>query len=206
MYSGKRNKFCEDIKATHNWDYRIVYSDLSEDDAFKLEKYMIAWYRANTDYRLTNVTDGGDGVSGWIPDDEFKRKQSILSKKRWNDLEYRERIIAARHHPDSAYQSQAFKSKISKLVSGEQNPNYNNHWSYEQRKRLSETRKRNGKSKGILNNKAKAIRCVETGEEFQLIKDAMEKYHVKCEGSFSVALDNPKRTAAKLHWVTISPQ
>jgi hypothetical protein len=38
-----------------------------------------------------------------------------------------------------------------------------------------------------------------------LIKDAAEKYHVKSITSFSVALDNPKRTAAKLHWVTISP-
>ena len=136
------------MKSTHNWDYRIVYSDLSEDDAFRLEKYLISWYRENTNYRLTNVTNGGDGVSGWVPDGEFRKKQSIQSKKRWNDPEYREHIISARHHPDSTYQSQEFKLKISQLVSGEKNPNYNNHWSDEQRKRLSEVRKQNGKSKG----------------------------------------------------------
>lgn len=206
VYSGKRNKFCEDMKSTHDWDYRIVYSDLSEQDAFDFERGLIIWYKEHTNYRLTNVTDGGDGVSGWVPDENFRKKQSELSKGRWNDPIYRAKIIADRHHPDSTYQSKEFKDKISKLVSGNNNPNFKNYWSEQQKQKLSEKRKVNGKSKGILNSQAKAIRCVETGEEFALIKDAMAKYHVKSEASFSVALDNPKRTAAKLHWVTISPQ
>lgn len=192
------------MKKTHEWDCRIVYKDLTEEDAFAFEKSLIAWYRDNTNYRLTNQTDGGDGVSGWVATDEFKEKQSIYSKARWNDPEYKVRIIADRHKPDSTYQSQEFKDKISQLVAGENNPNYNNRWTDEQKRRLSEKRKQNGKSKGVLNNRAKSIQCVETGEVFALIKDAQAKYHVKDATSFSVALDNPKRTAAKLHWVTIS--
>ena len=145
-------------------------------------------------------------MSGWIPDDECRRKQSESSKARWSDLDYKTKIISDRHQPDSTYQSKEFKEKISKLVSGSKNPNYQHYWTDDQKKRLSDKRKANGKSKGILNNRAKAIRCVETGEEFPMIKLAMEKYGVKCEGSFTVALDNPKRTAAHLHWVTISPK
>lgn len=202
--SGHRNKFCEDIKSTHNWDWRIVYSDLTEQMAFDFEKALIAWYRNNTDFRLTNVTDGGDGVSGWKPPKEFCQLQSKLSKERWNDPSYRKRIVEGRHDPNSTYQSQEFKAKISSLVSGSDNPNYNHKWTDEQKKHLSEVRKANGKPKGVLNTRAKSIMCVETGEIFPLIKDAVAKYNVKSETSFSVALDNPKRTAAHLHWVTIS--
>lgn len=194
------------MKSTHDWDYRIVYSDLLEKDAFDFERLLIEWYRKNTNFRLTNVTDGGEGTSGWIPDENFKKKQSEISKARWNDPNYKAKIISDRHKPESTYQSEAFKSRISELVSGSKNPNYKHYWSEEQKQNLSEKRRSNGKSKGVLNNKAKAIRCVETGEEFPLITLAMEKYNVRNISSFSVALDNPKRTAAHLHWVTISPQ
>lgn len=206
VYSGKRNKFCEDMKASHNWDYRIVYSNLTEQMAFEFERELIKWYKNNTDFRLTNQTDGGEGVSGWIPTEEFRKKQSAIAKSRWNDETYREKIIKERNRIDSIYQSKMFKNKISQLVKGEKNPNFNHRWSDEQKMHLSKVRKANGKSKGILNNKAKSIQCVETGEIFPLIKYAMKKYGVKNESSFSVALDNPKRTAAKLHWVTISPK
>lgn len=203
--TGKRNKFCEDMKKSHDWDWRIVYSDLSEKDAFEFEKGLIEWYRKNTGFRLTNQTDGGEGISGYIADDNLRAIHSKNSKERWNNKEWKDRIIKERHDSESTYQSEAFKKKISLLTTGEKNPNYGHYWSDEQKAHLSQVRKANGKSKGILNNRAKAIKCVETGEEFQLIKDAMKKYNVKCEGSFSVALDNPKRTAAHLHWVTISP-
>lgn len=203
---GRRNKFCEDMKSTHDWDYRIVFDCLTEDDAFHKEMELISLYRENTNFRLTNVTIGGDGVSGWIPNKQFREKQSMYSKSRWNNPEFRDRITSARNSPDSTYQSTEFKEKISKLVSGENNPNYRNHWTDDQKRRLSAKRKQNGKSKDTLNGRAKAIRCVETGEEFALIKDAAEKYKVTSPTSFSVALDNPNRTAAKLHWVTISPQ
>lgn len=39
--------------------------------------------------------------------------------------------------------------------------------------------------------------CVETGEIFECIKYAKEKYGIKSDGSLTVALKNPTRTAAK---------
>lgn len=45
--------------------------------------------------------------------------------------------------------------------------------------------------------------CLETGESFKCIKDAMEKYGVKYAASFTAAINKPTRTAAKLHWITI---
>ena len=186
---------------THNCDVHIVQDGLSEREACIKEKELIAFYRNNTNYRLTNMTDGGDGVSGWVVPDEVKRKHSANSKARWQDPEYRDRIIAARHQPDSVYQSAEYKNKISQLVSGANNPNYHHWWSDNQKKHLGKIRKELGLSKDENNPKATSIICLETGEVFPLIKNAMEKYQVSCEGSFSVALRERQRTAASLHWL-----
>lgn len=62
----KRNKFFLDMYNTHNCDVRKVLENVSEEDAFKKEKELISYYRNNTDYRLTNVCDGGEGTSGLV--------------------------------------------------------------------------------------------------------------------------------------------
>ena len=92
---------------------------------------------------------------------------------------------------------------MSELTSGENNGNYGNYWTDEQKKVLSEKRKRNGKSKGKNNPRATRIRCVETGEEFDYIKLACEKYNIKNQSSVTVALNNPNRTAYGFHWEKI---
>ena len=197
----KRNKFFTNMYTTHRCDVRIVFNNLTEDEAFQKEKERIAYYRENTNFRLTNVTDGGEGISGWNPPQEFRDKQSKIHKAQWQNAEYRNRIVSARHDPNSTYQSEEFKNKISKLVSGTKNPNYGNHWTEEQKHNLSVLRKENGLSSGINNVKATSIICLETGEVFPLIKDAMKKYGVTHEGSFTVALKTRYKTAASLHWL-----
>lgn len=57
----RRNKMFIDFYRTHNCDVRIVYEGLSEEEAFSQEKALIKYYRENTDYRLTNQTEGGTG-------------------------------------------------------------------------------------------------------------------------------------------------
>lgn len=44
---------------THDCDVRKVYENLDEKTAFEKEKELIFYYRNNTQYRLTNMTDGG---------------------------------------------------------------------------------------------------------------------------------------------------
>lgn len=46
---------------------QILFKNLSEEDAFKKEKELIKSYT-----NLTNLTDGGEGVSGYSPSEEFK--------------------------------------------------------------------------------------------------------------------------------------
>lgn len=196
----QRNKFFKDMYNTHNCDTRIVLDNLSEEEAFEKEIELIGYYRENTDYRLTNMTDGGEGTSGWIPSDEFKIKQSKIHKEQWNDINYREKMLKIRNSENSPYKTTEFREKISNIVSGKNNPNYNNRWSDEQKEHLSIVRKELKIAAGNNNPNCKKIICLETGEVFSTIKDAQMKYDVKSETSFSVALKNKQKTAAGLHW------
>lgn len=196
-----RNKFFMDMYNSHTCNVRKVYENLSEQDAFLKEMELIAYYRNNTSFRLTNQTDGGEGSSGWVPTDEFRKKQSDIHKQQWQDEEFKNRMIEIRKNENGPYKSKEFREKISSIVSGENNPNYGHNWTQEMKDNLSELRKRNGLSAGINNPKATKIICLETGEVFNLIKDAMEKYNVTNEGSFTVALKNRARTAGGMHWM-----
>lgn len=69
-----------------------------------------------------------------------------------------------------------------------------------QKENLRQKQKNNPIYYNENNPNAKRIMCVETGEIFNCIKYAKEKYHIKSDGSLTVALKNPNRTAAKLHW------
>ena len=94
--SGNRIKYRQrsDIKPPKDKS-RIIFlkQNLTEEEAFKHEKYMIAVFgRKNLGTGiLHNKTDGGDGSSGWIASDETREKMSILNKVKnkgkrwWND-------------------------------------------------------------------------------------------------------------------------
>jgi len=63
---------------------RIIYlkQNLTEEEAFKHEIYMIDVF-GRKDLGtgiLHNKTDGGDGVSGWVPSEETRRKSSDAQK------------------------------------------------------------------------------------------------------------------------------
>ena len=75
-----RNKFFIDMVSTHNCDFRIIANDLNESDAFALEIETIRHYRDNfPQYRLTNQTDGGEGVSGWDATPEYRNHMRMIS-------------------------------------------------------------------------------------------------------------------------------
>ena len=164
-----RNYFFQCMYNSHNCDVRKIYENLTEDEAFKKEIEVIKYYKENTSHRLTNQTDGGEGVSGWVPTEEFR-------------------------------------NKMSEIVKGSNNPNYQNYWSEEQKEYLRQKQKNNPLYKDESNPNAKQIICIETGEIFECIKFAREKYKIKSEGSVTVALKNPIRTAGGVHWAVCSDE
>ena len=201
-----RNKFFTDMYKSHNCEVRKVYENLTEQEAFQKERELVRWYKENTSYRLTNQTDGGEGSSGWVPPKDFRDKQSQIHKAQWQDEEFRERMLMIRADENGPYKSQEFREKIAELVQGENNPNYGNYWTEEMKQHLSEVRKANGLSANENNPRATRIICIETGEVFNCIKFAMQKHNIKTEGSMTVALKNPVRTAGGQHWVVYSEE
>lgn len=185
--------------STHDCDVRILYSNLEEDEAYEKEREVIEWYRNNTSYSLLNKTNGGN--KGFLQCTETKQKISVASKSMWSNKEWKEKVIEKRYESTSSYQSELFKQKMSSLTTGENNGNFGHRWTPEMKERLR--RECIGKYADSKNPNAKKIQCVETGEIFDCIKQAKEKYGVKNATSFSVALNKPNRTAAKLHWITV---
>lgn len=198
--TSNRNKFFKDMYTSHNCDVRKIYENLTEAEAFQKEQEVIKWYRENTKFRLTNQTDGGEGSSGWVPPLEFKEKQSKIHKSQWQDEEFREKMMAIRTDENGPYKSQQFREKISQLVQGENNPNYNNRWTEEMKENLRQKQKENDLYTNETNPNAKRVVCVETGEVFDCIKFAIEKYNIKDHTNITPALKHPIRTAGGYHW------
>lgn len=81
-------------------EVRIVYSKLSEEDAFRYEVERIAFWRS-VGVELANMTDGGEGPSGRKHTEEWKLENSKRNK--------------GRKMPDEA------KAKIAKALVGNKN-------------------------------------------------------------------------------------
>lgn len=56
----------------------VLHTGLSEQTAFDFEEKLILFYGRKDlgTGLLRNMTNGGDGVSGWIPDEEWRQKKS----------------------------------------------------------------------------------------------------------------------------------
>ena len=204
--TSNRNKFFTNMYKSHNCDVKKIYENLTESEAFQKERETVKWYRENTKFRLTNQTEGGEGSSGQNPPQEYRDKQSKIHREQWQDEEFREKMLAIRTDENGPYKSQEFREKIAQLVQGESNPNYGNYWTDEMKQHLSEVRKANGLSANENNSRATKVICVETGEVFNCIKFAMQKYNIRWEGSMTVALKHPVRTAGGQHWVLYSEE
>lgn len=63
----------------------------SEEIAHELERGLIKCLRRNG-VNLVNLTDGGEGSSGYVPSPESKAKIAEASKARWSDPEYRAKL------------------------------------------------------------------------------------------------------------------
>ena len=122
----------------------IIKENLSEEEAFSLEKELIKQYgrKDNGTGILRNMTDGGQGCSGRIYSDETRRKISEANKRRvyseetklkisnsvkklWESEEYREAMSESmsKGHLGTTLSDET-KNKLSEMNKGEKNPMY----------------------------------------------------------------------------------
>ena len=101
----------------------ILKQNLTEDEAFRHEIYMIAVY-GRKDLGtgiLHNRTNGGDGTSGVVVSEETRRKISVVNKGRILSEETKKRMSDARKGETL---SEEHKEKLSEAKKGEKNPQY----------------------------------------------------------------------------------
>jgi len=124
---------------------RIIFlkKNLTEEEAFKHEIYMIDVF-GRIDLGtgiLHNKTNGGDGVSGWVPSEETKTKMSEAHKGRTPSEESRKKMSDARKGKTHTEET---RRKISEENKDKNHPNYGKTLSEETRRKIGEAHK--GKS------------------------------------------------------------
>lgn len=162
-----RNKFFIDYYNTHNCDVRKVYVNLTEKQAFEKEIDLISYYKNKTNFRLTNQTNGGEGMSGFVVSNEFREKmREIVSGI--NNPNYG-------HYWTEEQKQKARERVLSRNYKGKNNPNYGNKWTQEQKSRASLKRKNNPKYAKENHGRAKKWIVLETGH-IETLKENIKKY------------------------------
>jgi hypothetical protein len=144
--SKHRNPYWKNISNKHGFIVKRLAENLTEVEAWDLEKKLIAHYGRlyNNTGCLCNLSEGGEGASGVIHTEVTKQKWSKAKQgKTWEEIfgtekaaEMREqRKLNAKNHSDET------KRKISESKKGSHNPMWGKKLSVEQRKKLSDLRK-----------------------------------------------------------------
>lgn len=175
----KENSFFMKMYNSHETDVRIVHKNLNEQKAFELEIELIKYYRENTNYRLTNITKGGNqppSTLGIKMSKDTKNKIGYANKIAYKNPEIRKKL------------SESLKKfyntdKGKKVASARNKKNMENK---EIRKKISQSNKKyfsieeNRIKKSIQMkecynnksaNKARQRKIVQLNTEYKLIKE-----------------------------------
>lgn len=94
-----RNPLWTNIVNKHGYEVKKVAENLEEQEAFDLEKKLIAEYR-EAGYELANMTDGGEGCSGFSHPHTEEHKES-LKGNRYGEKTWGLTFLGKKHTPES---------------------------------------------------------------------------------------------------------
>lgn len=152
-----------------NFEHIILEEGLTADEANEKEKFYILKYNTIDSHYGYNIVIGGNNGK--------KPNVSAYLKKRWQDSEYRKKMIEI----NSGEKSHFYGSHRT----GEQNPMWGKKHSEETKQKISKKAKERFKKnpdefKGKNNPMAKQVICLTTGQVFGCQKEAAEWAHVGC--------------------------
>lgn len=147
-HQSSRNHHWHNIVAKHGYTVHFAMTGLSEAEAFEHERFLILCFK-DMGIKLTNMTNGGEGASGYIqpPEVREKHRQTFLKDggESLRKANAKRRAIGIPHHHvgrvlskediqamldgnpsrmKGKRQSDEAKAKISAASSGERNPMY----------------------------------------------------------------------------------
>jgi len=159
-----RNNHWNNIVNKYNYTIEILQEDLTWEEAVDQEIMLIALYgREDLDKGLLcNMTDGGEGVQGYIMSNEQKAYIGNLASKRIGKLN----PFYGKHHTEE------LKRFFSESQKGEKGPNYGKDFSIETRKKMSDNNRRgkHPQSRSVIN--------IETGQIWDCMKDCSEEMNL----------------------------
>lgn len=134
-----RSDFWNSVVKKHGYTVEIFANWESEKDAFLHEKFLIECFHDLT--KLCNLTDGGDGCSGYVWSDEQKSKLKGRlphnTGKEWSE-DIKNKISKAQKGRERGPHTKKHSEKIAKALAGK--PKSENHL-----KKMSENGKLQGK-------------------------------------------------------------
>lgn len=94
----KRNDYWKNIVNKHGYSIEILEDNLTEDQAYELEKYWISQFKA-WGFKLCNMTEGGEGASKGVKLSESHKNKisiSLIGNTRTKGFKHSEETIAKR--------------------------------------------------------------------------------------------------------------
>lgn len=192
-----------------NFEHEIVAFELEKAEANKLEKKLIKEFKTQDSRYGYNLTVGGDGVVGWVPSEEWCKKNSERNKGENNPM-------YGKHHTEQTRQKQSlakqgkFDGSKNPMFGvhryGKDSPNYGKSMSDEQKEKISKAR--TGKYSGVNSSNCKPIFCIELNRIFWGIKQAYNEFGFSksgisncLRGVYVYSGRHPDDKEKKLHWL-----
>lgn len=168
-----------------NIKHEILFKNLNRKDACKIEMELIALHDSTNKKKGYNISQGGEGTIGVKQTEESKLKNRIAHLGRKASLETREKISKSNKGKHNRKRTDEQKRKISEATKkAMQDINLKN------KLRILATKRKNN---------CKKVKCIETGEIYNTIKEA-SIYTKTCCSSISQVCHKKRETANKLHW------
>lgn len=200
--SGYKGQAFSNAIKKYGWDnmeHKILYTNLSKEEAEKKEIELIARYNTTNSNYGYNVENGGSSVGKFSEETKAKISKSKIGSVPWNkgvprtDEEKRKMSL----------------SHIGKTV-GEKNGNYGKHFSEEHRRKISEAKKGHQSTfKGMHHSQrtkdklsaehSKPINRIEDGKTYKSIKEASKDIGISSTAICN-CLKGKTKSAGGYHW------
>lgn len=192
----KNHKYFWKAIVKYGWDnfqHIILLDNLSAEQAKEYEKLFITLFNSNNPEFGYNLTKGGDGISGYKHTQETKVKIGKASHERKRSIETRLKIsksnIGKTGHPMSD-ENKKLHSELAKIQW--QNPEYKEYM----RRCITGANNCNYGKPSV--NRLK-VRCINTGEVFDSVTLAAEKYNIQ-QCHISGCCKGKRKTCGGLMW------
>ena len=197
----RHNAYMDSAIKKYGWDsfsHEILFSDLSQDEALRTERELIAEYKS-ADRRYGYNIELGGVKKGALSDETLEKM--------------RQRMLGENNHNYGKHLSEETRRKLSECNTGEKHPQYGTHHSEETRRKIGEaiggenhyaygkTRPNGTKEKmRAASPKNRQILCVETGTIYRSAREASRQMGINIAGICLAAKGERLKTSGGFHW------